>query len=129
RTADGAVAVRRDPDLRRGGALGAQLAADLQGEVPLRGEAIDACEGMAVNIEVKNLPGEPDFDPSETLAAAVVDVIARRRLHDRVLVSSFHLPTIDRVRALDPAVPTAWLTLPGLDPARAVATCVDGGHV
>ena len=83
---------------------------------------------MAVNVEVKNLPGEPDFDPSESLTAAVVGVIVRRGLHDRVLVSSFHRPTIHRVRQLDAAVPTAWLTLPGLDPERAVATCVEDGH-
>src|SRR5437763_431224 len=27
-----------------------------------------------------------------------------------------------------PAVPTAWLTLPGLAAERAVAACVEGGH-
>src|SRR5688500_8524203 len=56
---------------------------------PALADALDACEGMTVNIEIKNLQGEPDFDPGETLAAQVVDLLRERGGRDDVIVSSF----------------------------------------
>src|SRR3546814_3196986 len=51
------------------------------------------------------------FDPTEQVAEAVVALLAERgELDDgRILVSSFHLPTIDRVHELAPDLATAWL--------------------
>jgi glycerophosphoryl diester phosphodiesterase len=62
---------------------------------------------MHVNIEIKNDPGEVDFDPAESVAAAVIEITAADP--GRVLISSFHLPTIDAVRSAAPALATAWL--------------------
>jgi glycerophosphoryl diester phosphodiesterase len=45
-----------------------------------------------------------------------------------VLVSSFNLATIDRVRALDPHVPTAWLTFDETDVEATIARAVRHGH-
>lgn len=115
----GAVAVRHDP-LPEG---------PLPDDVPLLADAVDACDGMGVNVEIKNLPTEPDFDPAEWLAEAVAAFVAEHDLFDRVLVSSFSLATIDRVRRVDPRVRTAWLTLAGYDPQTVVDTCLAGGHV
>ena len=58
----------------------------------------------------------------------MVELLAARDGLDRVLVSSFHLPSIDRVRALDPAVPTGYLTVVHPPPAEAIATAVRSGH-
>ena len=38
--------------------------------MPTLEEALDVCEGLLVNIEIKNLPGDPDHDPDEQLVAA-----------------------------------------------------------
>lgn len=95
---------------------------------PSLAAALDACRGLLVNIEVKNLPHEPDFDPSEQVAADVVALLAARGGADRVVVSSFSLATVDAVRAGDPSVATGWLTLPGYDQLATVATAVEHGH-
>ena len=78
-------------------------AADLPPIVPTLGAALDACAGMGVNIEIKNLPGDPDFDAGRVGGRGVVaEVRHRRSSHRGCSVSSFHLPTIDRVASLDP---------------------------
>ena len=41
-------------------------------------EALDACEGMAVNVEIKNLPTEEDYDPSLAVVPQVVEELRRR---------------------------------------------------
>lgn len=95
---------------------------------PSLAEALDACRGLLVNIEVKNLPHEPDWDPSEALAEEVVALLRARGGTDRVIVSSFAVATVDAVRAADPAVPTGLLTLAAFDQGAALALVVERGH-
>ena len=83
---------------------------------------------MLVNIEVKNLPGDADYDPGEGVAGAVVELLAGRRRRDDVLVSSFNLASADRVRALDGSIPTGFLTLVGMDPVDGVDIAHAHGH-
>lgn len=128
RTADGTIAVRHDPEIPGSGALITLHRHELTEEVPTLGAALDACVPMQVNVEIKNSPFEPDWDPDQHLAAAVVELVAARGARDAVLVSSFNLEAIDRCRGLDPAIATAWLTLAGWDQAAAVATCAERGH-
>jgi glycerophosphoryl diester phosphodiesterase len=109
RTADGAVIVHHDAHLPDGRAIVELARADLPASVCDLADALDACEGMSINIEIKNWPTDPDFDASEQVAEQVVALVRERSLHDRVLVSCFHLPTIDRIRALDPSLRTAFL--------------------
>ena len=78
---------------------------------PSLAAALDACAGMTVNIEIKNLPGDDDFDPEELLAAQVVELLHQREGRDDVIVSSFNLSAINRVRQLDAAIPTAFLVV------------------
>lgn len=109
RTADGAVVVHHDAHLPDGRALVDLPRADLPASIPDLAVALDACAGMSVNIEIKNWPDDVDFDATDSVAEAVVAEVRRRGDHDRVLVSCFHRPTLDRVRALDDAIPTAFL--------------------
>jgi glycerophosphoryl diester phosphodiesterase len=95
-------------------------------EVPTLGEAMAACGGLIVNVEIKNLPTEPGWDAEEQVALAVAEEMRSRA--DRVLVSAFTLASIDAVRAAAPEVPTGWLTLAGFDQVDAVATAADRGH-
>jgi len=96
--------------------------------VPHLFEALDACLGAFVNVEIKNAPTEPGWDPDEAVAAAVADAVVGRRDGDGVLVSAFTLGTIDAVREAQPDVPTGWLTPDGYDQFAALATAAERGH-
>lgn len=112
RTADLALAVSHDDTLADGRALVELHGADLPAEVPVLADVLDACRALpVVNIEIKNWPDDKDFDAAETVAEAVVALLEERGEIDdgRHLISSFHLPTVDRVRTLAPQVATAWL--------------------
>jgi glycerophosphoryl diester phosphodiesterase len=108
-TADGFLVVHHDSELAGGGRIAAMDAADLPGHVPTLDAALDACAGMWVNVEIKNYPGDPDFDPASKVADATIDVLRARPASERFLISCFHLETIDRCRALAPDIPTAFL--------------------
>jgi len=79
--------------------------------IPTLDEALDACEGMWVNIEIKNDENEPDFDPTDHIAELVVHALDLRNQPERWLLSSFRLKTINRCRLVEPAISTAWLTV------------------
>lgn len=123
RTADGALVVHHDADTRGVGVLAGHGLAEVRAarpDIPTLEEALEACDGMLVNIEVKNLPGDADYDPADGAAAAIVEVLTQRGRRDDVLVSSFNLESADRVRELDDSIPTGFLTLVGLDPLDGV---------
>jgi glycerophosphoryl diester phosphodiesterase len=127
-TADGVVVVHHDPVLPDGRALIETRRDDLPHFVPTLTEALDACEGMWVNVEIKHDPSEPGFDPRETIAFATAELLARRpEPVSRWLVSSFRRETIDAVHAAEPELATAWLCLE-LDGAVAASLAADG-HV
>src|SRR4029078_7918685 len=87
---------------------------------------LDACAGVWVNVEVKNDPADPDFDATDSIADQVIAVLAARGEHERWVVSSFRIETVDRCRALVPQIRTAWLTV---EPPTEVATLLrDRGH-
>ncbi len=81
---------------------------------------------MWVNVEIKNDPQEPDFDPSDSIADRTIDALRARGQDDRWLISSFRLETIDRCRALAPSIRTAWLVVQV--PDDVIATLVGRGH-
>jgi glycerophosphoryl diester phosphodiesterase len=89
---------------------------------------LDACMGALVNVEIKNLPGDADYDPGDAAADLVVDCVEQRSSGDDVLVSSFNLATINRVRALSATLPTGLLTMFGFDPVDALDVCIANGH-
>lgn len=131
RTADGALVVHHDADAPGLGVLaelGVEEIRAARPEIPTLDEVLDACRGSLVNVEVKNLPGDADFDDSHEAARLVVELLDARGFEDDVLVSSFNLASIDRVRALAPAVPTGLLSMFGVDPFDALDLCVAKGH-
>ncbi len=128
RTVDGAIVVHHDVHLPDGRIIAETQSKDLPCSVPALGPAIDACDGMGVNIEIKNLPGEADFDLSEAVAHGVAAEIGRRANHSDVLVSSFHLPSIDRVLELDDRVATGLLVYRGDEPHRLADLARRHGH-
>ena len=81
-----------------------------------------------MNIEIKNDRRDADFDPDEGAADLVVALLDRRGRRDEVIVSSFHLASIDRVRSLDASVPTGLLPEAGLSLRAVVELCAERGH-
>ncbi|MGH8984808.1 MAG: glycerophosphodiester phosphodiesterase [Acidimicrobiia bacterium] len=131
RSADGALVVHHDATAPGIGVLADHFAAEIRRvlpSVPTLAEALDACAGMLVNVEVKNLLGDADYDPDERAAATVVELLHTRERRDDVLVSSFSLAAVDRVRRLDESIPTGFLTLVGFDPLEGAAVAAGRGH-
>jgi glycerophosphoryl diester phosphodiesterase len=126
RTAEGRLAVHHDPALPDGTSIVSSSFEELPGWVPELPVALDACTGLGVNIEIKNSPGEIDYDQTCRAADEVCAVTADNDPVQPLLVSSFDLATIERVRAADPDLPTAYLVLdPTEDALQATAA---GGH-
>lgn len=111
RTADGRLVVLHNPTLPDGRVLCETPRADVPAEVPDLDAALDACAGMWVNVEIKNDPDEPDFDPTDGIASEVAAALLRRGEDARWLVSSFRRETVDASRRAAPAIATAWLTV------------------
>jgi glycerophosphoryl diester phosphodiesterase len=131
RTSDGRLVVHHDADATGIGVLAEHALdaiRDARPDIPTLAEVLDLCAGVLVNVEIKNLPGDADYDHSERAAELVVATLADRGARDDVLVSSFNLMTIDRVRALDPSIPTAFLVMFGIDADDAIGLCVERGH-
>ena len=110
RAADGALVVHHDPHFVDGRAIAATPGDRRPSNVPLLHEALAACSGMQVNVEIKNSPDESGFDPDHAVVGPVVALLADRGWTSRVLVSCFDRSTLDAVRAVDPALATALLT-------------------
>lgn len=126
RCRDGDMALHHDAELGDGRRIVELSRADLPETSCTLAEALDECAPMVVNVEIKNVPIDPDHDPECLLADRVVALLQERGGRDRVLVSSFGLATVDRVRALDPTVPTGLLTF--VDPIGPEAIELAAGH-
>jgi glycerophosphoryl diester phosphodiesterase len=125
RTRDGVLVVHHNPDLADGRVIAKIDRAELPDHVPTLDAALDACRPAWVNVEIKNDPSEPDFDPTDSIANETIALLARRdEGDDRWLISSFRRETVDRCRELRPTIRTAWLTVKIED--AEVADVLDG---
>jgi glycerophosphoryl diester phosphodiesterase len=101
-------------------------------EIPTLGEALEAIGRtgkMAVDLEIKNIPGEPAFDsPDETVLGATLEALERDGFSGPVLVSSFNWITIERSKELAPEIPTGFLTVAAIDPWAAFVYARQNGH-
>jgi len=127
RTADDVLVVHHDPRLGDGRVIIETPSAELPEHIPTLSDALDACVGMWVNLEIKNDETEPDFDPSEWVAEQTMALLAERGESERWLMSSFRIETMDRCRQLAPDVRTAWLT--SVVPDDVVEILIAKGHV
>jgi glycerophosphoryl diester phosphodiesterase len=100
-TADGALAVHHDAEIPSVGLIHALSVTDLPAHVPLLADVLGVCDGMVVNVEIKNAPNDPGHDPSEAVAALTAQAIDDAGWTERVLVSSFQVSTLLAVQAAD----------------------------
>ena len=99
---DGQLVVHHDAWYSDGLGIAACSADARPASVPLLAEALDACAGMGVNIEIKNSPGDlGDEGPEHGLEVAelVVSLVTERGSGQSIQVSSFDEPTLARSRS------------------------------
>ena len=82
---------------------------------------------MVVNIEIKNQPHEPGFDPTDRAAGEVVALVEAMGRTGSVVVSSFWSGALAAVRSAGSAVPTGLLVVSSFDPLASIAAAADLG--
>lgn len=99
--------------------------------VPTLPEALEAVGslGGGVDIEIKNLPGEPGFEAgAERALEATLSALNEARYPGPVVISSFNPATIRRCLELAPNVPTGLLIIDAVDPFDALAAATAEAH-
>ncbi len=96
------------------------------GEPPLT-DVLAACRGARVICEVKNRPGDPDYDAPDSATARALVSLLGARTGDDVVISSFDWFSLDAVRALE-GPPTAFLTPFGMSMRAGTGHARDHGH-
>ena len=130
-TADGAVVLSHDASIPGFGTLVDRPFADLRASFPLiptLDEMLPETEDLILNIEIKNFPRDPDFDPEHLMAATIADWVEANGLESRVLISSFNPATVQRVKELAPNVPTGLLLEHGIVISEKLRDAADVGH-
>lgn len=120
-SADDVLVIHHDAHLADGRMVREVASSELPDSVPSLAEALEATDPLFTIIELKNLRSDPDYDAAEGLSIAVAGLISAFDAHDRVLVSSFDLEAVLRIRATDPAVPLGWLVWGQADPVQLIS--------
>jgi glycerophosphoryl diester phosphodiesterase len=99
-------------------------------EVATLREVLELVSGRAgVDLEIKNIPGEPAFDsPTEAVLTAALRELDAASFVGEVLISSFNMITIERSLALAPDIPTGFLTVGLIEPSAALVYARGAGH-
>ncbi|MGH2691787.1 MAG: glycerophosphodiester phosphodiesterase [Actinomycetota bacterium] len=99
-------------------------------EVPTLAEALELIgDRGGVDLEIKNLPGEPAFDsPREAVLEATLEALEASAFRGPVLVSSFNWLTLERCKQLAPEIPTGFLTIAAIDAHAALVYALRAGH-
>ncbi len=111
RTKDRRLRVLHDPAPPGGDPLVDTLDGDVATWIPTLDLALAACRGV-VDVEIKDLPGEPGFDDDRTTARLVAEALADRT--DRVVISSFDPGALHAVAEVVPQLRLAVLSITGM---------------
>jgi len=144
RSADGVPVVMHDPSVERtteGTGFVHELTAEALGRlhagtsehparVPTLAEVLQLVSGRgAVALEIKNIPGEPAYDPErESIVEAALQEVERTRFAGGVLVLSFNPRSIAAAKRIAPEIPTGFLANELVPPGDALAHAVEMGH-
>jgi glycerophosphoryl diester phosphodiesterase len=99
-------------------------------EVPTLAEALETIGGRCgIDLEIKNLPGEPSFDsPKEAILRVTLEALEAASFPGPVLISSFNWLTIERSKELAPQIPTGFLSIAVVDAHAAFVYARRAGH-
>lgn len=84
-----------------------------------------------ISIEIKDIPGEANFDPAGTVVAAeLVPLIQDSGIAELIHVQSFWPPAIEAVKMMDPSIRTLFLSTPevGVTASENLTYVVSRGH-
>jgi glycerophosphoryl diester phosphodiesterase len=125
RAADGTLVVHHDAVISDAGSVHELRAGELPAWVPTLADALATCAGAAVNVEVKNLPTDPGYDPDHRVASDLAALLGADHGDEpwpsEVIVSSFWPETLAALRRADERagrgpVKLGLLVHPSLDP-------------
>jgi len=120
RSADGALVVHHDAAVPGVGPLSLARVCDLPDHVPLLADALVACEGMVVNVELKS-------EGDDGLALAAAAAVAEGGWAERVVVSSFDADCLEAVGRAEPGLDLGWLLGPGSDASALLDEALERG--
>jgi len=127
RCADGQIVVHHDATID-GKALAVTPMGELPGYVASLADALDACAGLVVNVEIKKgKHSSAPADHARDIARRVVDVVIGAGRAADVIISCFDLATCRAVRSLDTGVRVGWLVHRGRDVVASVGVARDAG--
>jgi len=109
-TLDGKLVIHHDP-AANGLIISQSQAANLPSYVPSLVGAINALEGLTINVEIKNSrsPSEPTYDETGDFARRVVTALHDVGRTERVIVTCFDVATCAVVRSFDRELNVGWL--------------------
>lgn len=137
-SADGVLVVHHDAHLPDGTLLRSLDVDAMPDWVPTLAEALDVAGDMWVNVEIKNVPEEPDYDDDHRISVAVAGLLAatlaavsdhgptdsaeaiRAANAERMMVSSFNIDSVERLKELDSVIPLALLVWGQADPGSLI---------
>jgi len=120
-SADGVLVVHHDAHLADGTLLRGLNAEQMPDWIPTLYEALEVAGDMWVNVEIKNVPDEPDYDDEHHISVAVAGLVAATLAGDgsaisgdtvsgdtadgdRIIVSSFNVASVERIRTMDAGI-------------------------
>jgi glycerophosphoryl diester phosphodiesterase len=140
-SADGVAVVHHDPEAGRTtdgvGIVAAHRLDEIKRwrtpaghEVPTLEEVLRLLSGrVAIDVEIKNLPGEPDFEPdAERAVDATLAALETTGFGGPVLLSSFNPASIAHARRRAPDLATGLLTGFDVSGVDALAAAAATGH-
>jgi glycerophosphoryl diester phosphodiesterase len=110
RTVDGALVVHHGATCN-GMDISETRQRELPDYVPTLDDAMEACEGVLVNVEIKNSRdrSETTYDQTGDFARQVVRHLQEINWSDRVIISSFDQATCATARSFDAEIEVGWL--------------------
>jgi glycerophosphoryl diester phosphodiesterase len=133
RSADGGLVCAHDPVVRatRRAVIDMTTSELAAAGIPPLADVVAAAAGGRLVIEVKNVPGQPDYAAdavsARLLTAALAGLVAARELSGvDLLISSFDPAALDIAR--DARWPTGLLTVPGVPVAEGLAYAIAAGY-
>lgn len=130
-TADETIVLSHDPLITGFGAVVERTFEELRSEVPTvptLDEGAAVLGTLIINIEIKNNPSEPDFDPEHQMADRIASWIADGDRYGRCIVTSFNPDTVARVRFVDDSIVTGQLLDRSADLEDAIPIAANAGH-
>ncbi len=126
-TKDGGLAVHHDAEIPGVGVIPTLAVCDLPPTVALLADVLAVCEGMTVNVEIKNAPQDPGWDPGEAVAALTAATLDEAGWTDGVIVSSFQPATLRAAQAADGRLALGALWSFGRDPGPGIDEAASAG--